>query len=250
MNTKLCWTSTCLHGDSLGWMRQQIVPFADLIIADPPFNIGWKYDAYQDKRASGDYLGWTTEWITEAKRLLKPTGNLLICMGDEYVSDIDVICRHTLKLSRQNWIVWHYSFGQSGTLESRTGFTRSKTHVLRYSLGKPYFNAAAVAEPSDRQLKYHDKRADPRGKCPNDVFIFKRVCGTHVERVRGVSTQMPVALLEKWVKAMCPEDGFVFDPFPGSGASLIAAKRLNRQYVGVELSETYHRLILARLAKA
>lgn len=242
--------NTCLNGDSLAWMKQVQDPFADMIVADPPFNIGWEYDIYNDTRPDDDYLNWMREWMSEAKRLLLPHGNMLVCMGDEYVSDIDVICRRELGLSRVNWIIWHYKFGQSGTLDTRKRFTRSKTHVLRFVKNSShYFNAPAVAEPSDRQKQYNDKRADPRGKCPDDVFIYKRIAGTHSERVKGIKTQMPVDLLKKWIRAMCKPGGVVFDPFPGSGASLVAAKSLGYQYMGVELSQDYTNQILTRLSQ-
>ncbi|MDP6583256.1 MAG: site-specific DNA-methyltransferase [Anaerolineales bacterium] len=232
-------------------MRNVSQPFADLIIADPPFNIGFEYDSYDDDKPVNDYLDWSRQWIAEAKRLLQPGGNLLVCMGDEHVSDIDVICRQSLSLTRMNWIIWHYNFGQSGTLDTRKRFTRSKTHILRYVRdSKPYFDAAAVAVQSDRQKLYNDRRADPRGKCPDDVFRYKRIAGTHTERVQGIKTQMPVELLRIWVNAMCKPNGTVFDPFPGSGASLVAAKLEKRKHLGVELSKDYTNAILKRLSNA
>lgn len=240
--------NTCINDDCLNWMRGVSDPFADLIMADPPFNIGFEYDSYCDSRDTDDYLWWCREWITQCIKLLKPDGNMLICMGDEHVSDIDCLCK-SLGLVRNNWIIWQYSFGVSGTLNTRKRFTRSKTHILRFAR-KPtaYFNAIAVAEPSDRLTKYHDKRADPRGKCPNDVFVYNRISGTHKSRVRGIPTQMPIALIKTWIKAMCPPNGIVFDPFAGSGATLLAAKELGFNYLGIEISCNYHKIILDRLA--
>jgi DNA modification methylase len=147
-------------------------------------------------------------------------------------------------------MVWHYKFGQSGKLDDRKAFTCSKTHILRFvKNGNHYFNAEAVAIPSDRQLLYNDSRADPRGKCPDDVFIFKRIAGTHKERVKGIKTQMPLNLLRVWIKAMCKPKGVVFDPFAGSGASLVAAKIEKRKFLGIELSANYAKQVRARLKK-
>jgi len=239
---------TCVQGDCLKWMQNTKTPFADLIIADPPFNIGFQYDSYNDCRPEDDYLAWCKSWIGECKRLLLSEGNLLICISDKHLSDIDVLCRKELGLTRANWIVWHYQFGQSGILDTRKRFTCSKTHILRYVKNKAFFfDAGSVAVPSARQLAYNDKRADSRGKCPNDVFTFKRIAGTHKARVEGIATQMPVELLRIWVKAMCRPGGCVFDPFAGSGSSLIAAKKEDRHYLGVELSPNYHKIILDRL---
>jgi len=240
----------CINGNSLEWMKTIDKPFADLIIADPPFNIDFKYDSYNDNRPDDDFLAWSEEWIYEAFRLLKSGGNMLIFMGDEYISDIDTICRKKLEMKRLEWLIWHYKFGQSGKLDNRKKFTRSKTHGLRFGKDKKcYFDPISVATPSDRQLLYNDKRADPRGKCPDDVFSFKRIAGTHKERVKGVPTQMPVKLVRIWVKAMCKPGGLVFDPFAGSGSSLMAAKLESRNFLGVELSEECTKIINDRLSK-
>ena len=243
--------NTCVNTECVSWMNKVKKPFADLVIADPPFNINWEYDVYLDKMSDDDFIAWNRSWVRAVMaKILKPTGNLLVCMGDEYISDVDVVLRRSLGLERRNWLVWHYTFGQSGKLETRKGFTRSKTHILRYVKSKDfYFDPISVAVPSDRQKLYSDARADSRGKVPNDVFTFKRIAGTHHDRVPGMSTQMPVELLETWVKAMCPKGGVVFDPFAGSGASLVAAKKNKRKYVGCELSPDYTKRILARLAK-
>jgi len=186
-----------------------------------------------------------------AVSMLKQSGNLLICMDDKYVSDIDMICRSS-KLHRQNWIIWHYGFGQSGKLDTRKKFTKSKMHILRYTKNKHkyYFDAPSVAVKSFRQLKYNDKRADNRGKCPDDVFIMPRIAGTHKERIKGVSTQIPINLLKIWINAMCPPDGLVFDPFSGSGNVLLAAKSIGRNSVGCEISNMRYSIIHNRINAA
>lgn len=235
---------TCLNADSLDWMNNYTgAPFADLVFADPPFNIDWKYDIFIDKKPDQEFLDWTKSWVNLAiSKCLKPEGQIYICMGDEYVSEIDVICRRELNLWRQDWLIWHYSFGQSGKLEKRRKFTRSKTHVLRFSKHPRnfYFDPISVAVPSGRLLKYADKRADPRGKCPDDVFVVKRIAGTHKERVPGMSTQMPGELVKPWIIATTKPGDTVYDPFPGSGIALKIAKITGRHYFGTELSPNYH----------
>lgn len=244
--------NTCVNADSIEWMTNyQGEPFADLIFADPPFNIGWEYDICIDEKTDLEFINWNREWINlAATKCLKPYGTMLICMGDEYVSDIDVMCRRDLGLHRQNWMIWHYEFGQSGKLHSRKRFVRSKTHVLRFSKHKAKFkfDATRVAVPSKRQTMYADSRADMRGKCPNDVFIHKRIAGTHKDRVPHMTTQMPIELVTPWILAMTDHNDLVYDPFPGSGVTLAAAKNKGRQYFGTELSPAYHQHILNRLA--
>ena len=241
-----------LNIDCVHWLKSYIgKPFADLMIIDPPFNISWSYDIYIDKMSDNDFIEWNKSWISlSINKILKPTGQIMICMGDEYISEIDILCRKELKLYRQNWLVWHYEFGQSGKLHTRKRFTRSKTHILRFSKHRTNytFNATQIAVPSFRQTKYGDKRADDRGKCPNDVFINKRIAGTHKDRFSGMSTQMPQNMIETWISAMSNPGDMVVDLMCGSGVVLAAAKRLNRQYFGCELSPSYHERVIKRLS--
>lgn len=64
---------------------------ADLIFADPPFNIGYKYDCYEDKRAYEDNYHWTQQWMKACCHFLKPTGSFWIAIGDEYAAEVRVI---------------------------------------------------------------------------------------------------------------------------------------------------------------
>lgn len=240
--------NTCQNADSLAWMEAyEGEPFADLIFADPPFNIKWKYDIYIDEMPPEKFIEWNRRWIRLAtNKILKPNGQIYICMFDEYISEIDVICRKELSLFCLNKLIWNFNFGQSGILHTRRRFTRSKTHILRMSKHKTLFtfNPQDIAVPSDRQLKYNDKRADGRGKCPDDVLRYKRVCGTHKDRVHGMSTQMPIEMVSMLIKAVTNAGDMIYDPFPGSGVALKAAKLLGRNFFGTELSPNYHRHIL------
>lgn len=244
--------STCINIDSIQWLEAyQGDKFASLVFADPPFNIGWEYDNINDSMPDHEFIQWLKKWISLCiDKILTPTGQLVICMGDEYVSDLDVMCRRELGLHRQNWIIWHYGFGQSGKLDQRKRFTKSKTHMLRYSINKKkfIFNPAAIAVPSGRQTTYGDKRADPRGKCPDDVFIFDRVAGSHNTRVKGISTQMPLKMITRIIKALTNPGDTIYDPFPGSGVSIISSIMNGRNCIGTEISPTYCELINSRIS--
>ncbi|MEF3394029.1 DNA methyltransferase, partial [Campylobacter jejuni] len=63
---------------------------ADLIFADPPFNIGYNYDIYNDRRSRNEYLEWAEQWMKAAIRLLKPTGSFWLAIGDEYVAEYKI----------------------------------------------------------------------------------------------------------------------------------------------------------------
>jgi site-specific DNA-methyltransferase (adenine-specific) len=220
-------------------------PSVDLVFADPPFNIGYKYDVYEDELAYEEYYNWTRDWMAAASSILKPTGSFWIAIGDEYAAEVRMIGRQ-LGLTLRNWGIWHYTFGQN----TKAKFARAHAHLF-YFVKDPReftFNDMAVRSFSDRQRIYRDKRANPKGKIPDDVWNeFPRVCGTFNEREGWHPCQMPISLLSRIIRACSNLGDLVFDPFAGSGTTLVAAKRLDRRYLGTELSEDYVRNVGKRL---
>ncbi len=232
-------------GDCIETLSKIGEPFADLIFADPPFNIGYKYDKYHDKVERNNYIAWTKDWMTACKKVLKPTGSFYIAIGDDYAANVKVIADE-IGLTMRNWIIWHYTFGQ----QTKDKFARSHTHIF-YFANNPKnftFNDFAVRVPSDRQLIYADKRANPAGKIPDDVWDNPRVCGTFKERTGWHPCQMPEQLLMRIVAASSNSGDCVLDPFVGSGTTAAAAIKLRRNYVGIEISADYAKKGRQRLA--
>ncbi len=234
-------------GDCIEVLSNVTEPFADLIFADPPFNIGYKYDKYHDKVKSKNYIAWTEDWMAACKRVLKPHGSFYIAIGDEYAANIKNIA-DGLGLFMRNWIIWHYTFGQ----QTKNKFARAHTHIFYFANDKNNFtfNDFAVRVPSDRQLIYNDRRANPVGKMPDDVWSeFSRVCGTFKERAGWHPCQMPENLLKRIVVVSSNPGDCVLDPFSGSGTTAAAAYQLGRNYVGIDTSRQYVRNADKRLAQ-
>jgi len=234
-------------GDCIEVLSGVSRPFADLIFADPPFNIGYKYDKYKDKLKKEKYIAWTKDWMTVCKKVLKPDGSFYIAIGDEYAANVKIIADE-LGLVLRNWLIWHYTFGQ----QSKNKFARSHTHIFYFVKDKKNFtfNDYAVRIPSDRQLLYNDKRANPAGKMPDDVWNgYSRVCGTFKERLGWHPCQMPENLLKRIIAVSSNPSDCVLDPFSGSGTTLAAAYQLGRNYVGIDISEKYVKNAEKRLAE-
>ncbi|MFW5841313.1 MAG: DNA methyltransferase, partial [Planctomycetota bacterium] len=85
-------TDRVIQTDCIAWMKDA-EPFADLVFADPPFNIGYQYDVYEDKLAYQEYYDWTFEWMEAAAGILRPTGSLWVAIGAEYAAEIRMIGR-------------------------------------------------------------------------------------------------------------------------------------------------------------
>jgi DNA modification methylase len=224
-------------GDCIEILGKVKEPFADLVFADPPFNIGYTYDKYHDKVEKNNYLAWTRDWMAACKNVLKANGSFYIAIGDEYAANIRIIGEE-LGLTLRNWIIWHYTFGQ----QTKDKFARSHAHIFYFVQDKTNytFNEYAIRVPSDRQLLYGDARANAEGKMPNDVWSeFSRVCGTFKERVGWHPCQMPEKLLGRIICASSKPGDCVLDPFNGSGTTAAAAIRFGRNYTGFDISEDY-----------
>jgi len=236
-----------IHGDCLKVLRRVPDESVDLVFADPPFNIDYKYDEYQDKLTPEEYMNWTVRWIATCTLKLKKTGSMFVAIGDEYAAEMKRAMDMT-GLHMRNWIIWHYTFG----VYCQTKFGRNHAHILYYCRDpkRRTFNARDVAIPSARQLRYQDKRADPKGRVPGDVWEYARVCGTFKERNKdGHKCQMPEELLERAIKATTQEKEIVLDPFGGTGTTAAVAAKLNRRFITVELSKAYCDGIRRRLQK-
>jgi len=223
-------------GDCVEELSKAGEPFADLIFADPPFNIGYKYDKYNDEVASDKYIGWTRDWMTVCKKVLKPNGSFYIAIGDDYAANVKIIADE-IGLVMRNWIIWYYTFGQ----QTKDKFARAHTHIFYFVKDEKHFtfNDDIVRIISDRQKIYQDKRANPAGKMPDDVWDeYPRLCGTFDERM-NFPCQMPESLLARIIRASSNENDWVLDPFSGSGTTAVVAYKLKRKYTGIEKSKKY-----------
>jgi DNA modification methylase len=237
-----------ITGDCLEVLPQVPQGGADLVVIHPPYNLGVKYDAHDDAMRPDDYLDWCRRWVSEAAWSLREGGALWLAIGDEWACQLDTIAREQGFL-RRDWVVWYYKFGnyQEGK------FGRNKTHLFYYTnggRGQITWNRDAIREPSLRQTKYGDKRANPRGRVPGNVWEFPRVCGTFKERAGGHPCQMNAKVLERIVLACSNPGDLVLDPMCGAAATtLVAAKRLGRRWLGVEISPAYAEAARVRLAQ-
>jgi site-specific DNA-methyltransferase (adenine-specific) len=252
------------RGDCLDLLARMPDASVHLAFADPPFNIGYDYDAYDDRLAADVYLAWSKQWMGEVARVLRSDGTFWLAIGDEYAAELKVIATRELGFTCRSWVVWYYTFG----VNCKQKFSRSHAHLFHFVKNPAAFtfNTDAIRVPSARELVYGDKRACPTGRLPDDTWIlrpqdlpegfatdgdtwyFPRVCGTFKERSGWHGCQMPEQLLGRIIRASSHEDDVVLDPFGGSGTTLAVAKKLGRRFIGLELSEQYATRIDDRLA--
>lgn len=263
------------QGDCIAGMQQLPAGSVDLAFADPPFNIGYKYDVYDDKLAADDYLKWSREWMEQTYRALKDDGTFWLAIGDDFAAELKI---EALKAGFhcRSWVIWYYTFG----VNCRNKFTRSHTHLFHFVKDREQFTFRSDdldnRVPSARMLVYNDKRGNPDGRLPDDTWIippanvpdtfalrpqdledcfqatesdwyFPRVAGTFKERAGFHGCQMPEQLLGRIIRTCSHEGDLVMDPFSGSASTLVVAKKLKRDFVGFELSEDYAEAGMQRL---
>ena len=245
---KKIMTNFIYNGDCLEYMKTLPDESVDLIITDPPYNIGKKYNAeFKDRMRFEEYIEWCKKWLSECFRILKKGGSFYLFnypRNNAYL--MPFIDKH---LTFKRWMTWHYP---TNTGHSKTNYTRSQHSILFYTKGNvKTFNKDDIAEPyknpEDKRIKKLIAEGS-KGRAPYDVFQFNIVKNVSKEKTPHVC-QLPVKLIKIFVKASSNQGDIVFDPFMGSGTTAVAAKSLGRRYLGCEISKEYCKIIEERLKK-
>ena len=252
------------QGDCIAGMKGLPAGCIDLAFADPPFNIGYDYDVYDDRKERNHYLQWSKDWIAAVHRVLKSDGTFWLAIGDEYAAELKLASQE-IGFHCRSWVIWYYTFG----VNCKQKFSRSHAHMFHFvkDAAKYTFRSDDLDNRvySARQLVYNDVRGNPTGRLPDDTWIlrpqdlqdsftpdedtwyFPRVAGTFKEREGFHGCQMPEQLLGRIIRFCSEERETVLDPFSGSATTLVVAKKLGRNFIGFELSEEYAARGQARL---
>ena len=229
-------------GDALELFKGIADQSVDLIIADPPYNLGKDYGNNNDAKDFDEYLTFSRAWLGEAARVLTNTGTIYVFMGVRFISYLNNILDRDLGLVFNSWICWHYTQGMGKT----KGFSPRHDDVLMYNRSaKHKFNLDNVRVPQ----KYYRDRNNMRGANPGDVWSFSHVHYCHPNR-QSHPTQKPEGLIERMVLASTDEGDLVLDPFAGSGTTLRVCQQLERQCIGFEVNPEYVEMTKARLAQS
>lgn len=228
------------NSDSIELMKTIPDESIDLIVADPPYNVGKDYGNNSDKQSSESYLDFTNKWLSEATRILKKNGTLYTFGGKEFIAHIYIILEK-LNMDFNSWIVWHYTQGQGRT----KGYSSRHDDILMFTKGKKYtFNLDDIRIPQ----KYYRSRNNMRGANPGNVWGLSHVHYSEKDRSKH-PTQKPHALYERMILSSSNEGDIVLDPFVGSGSSLVVAKKTKRNFIGIEIEKEYCEMITEELNK-
>jgi len=237
---------TIICGDCIEELKKLEDETVDLIVTDPPFNIGKDYGKYKDKLQKEDYLEWCEEWLEECVRILKEGGALYLFNYPE--NNAYLVPFLDQRLNFRRWMTWHYP---CNTGMSPINFTRSQHSILFYIKGKrpKTFNKRDIAvpykNPTDKRIIERLKNGS-NGRTPYDVFHFNIVKNVNKDKTPH-PCQLPIDLIKIFIKASSNPGEVVLDPFGGSFTTSAVAKELNRKSISIEIHEEFCRIGRERL---
>lgn len=230
--------------------------FADLLFIDPPYNLDKKFNGKSfRKKAMEDYAGWVDEWLSKLIKILKPTASIYICSDWRSSTVVHTVAQKYFKV--RNRITWEREKGRGAlsnwkncsediwfcTMSDKFTFNVDAVKIKRKVIA-PY---TENGRPKDWEKS---EKGNFRLTFPSNMWTDLTVPFWSMPENTEHPTQKPEKLLAKIILASSKAGDTVFDPFCGSGTTSVAAKKLGRNFVGVEMDEMYCCLAEKRLALA
>lgn len=194
-----------------------------IIVTDPPFNIGYKYNSYKDNLKEEEYYKMLC-------KLLKGNKSVII----HYPENLHKLSIK-LKNAPEKVISWVYN-SNTGKQHRDIAFFNIKPDMSK--VRQPYKN------PNDKIIKERIARGCTGAKL-YDWWNINQVKNVSKEKTEH-PCQMPLEVMKKII-GILPEDYIICDPFMGSGTTGVACKELNRNFIGVELDENYFNIAKERI---
>jgi adenine-specific DNA-methyltransferase len=216
---------------------------------------------YESSNSVADFIADHKLILPEIVRITRQGGSICWQVGyhvkNKSVYPLDYAVFEILKgikdIVLRNRIVWTFGHGLHGA----SRFSGRHETVLWFTKGNDYvfdLDAVRVSQKYPGKRKYSGPRkgeysGNPKGKNPSDVWSIPNVKAKHVEKLEH-PCQFPVGLADRLVRALCPKDGLVFDPYMGTASTGIAAVLSDRRFLGAEIRKDYVNIATRRLALA
>lgn len=238
-----------IHGDCIEIMKQIPDGTVDMCFADPPFNLKKKYGNWKDEKNAEEYVEWCERWLDEMKRVLKPSGTLFVHNIPKWLPYYAVHLNKKGMIFR-HWIAWE-------AMSVPLGKTLLPAHygILYYTKSKKGFKFYDLRRPHERCRKCGEFAKDYGGK-KYMMHPFGTLLGdvwTDIHRIRHAKRrdnhpcQLPEPLLERLILMSTDEGDLILDPFIGAGTTALSAKRLKRNFIGIDNDRKYVEITLRKL---
>ena len=246
-----------INGDLISVLPHLPDEFADLIIVDPPYNLSKNFNGNSfSARSEDSYDRYLSTWFPQVCRKLKQTGSLYICGDWKCTSSLQRAVQKELKIL--NRITWQREKGRGAKTNWKNGMEDIWFAVKNQD--DYYFDVDAVKlkrrviAPYKTDGKPKDWEQEENGNfrltCPSNFWDDISIPFWSMPENTDHPTQKPEKLYAKLILASSRPGDVVFDPFLGSGTSSVVAKKLGRNYCGIEINEEYCMFTEKRLEKA
>ena len=229
-----------IHGDCLEVMQNIPDDSVDITFADPPFNLKKKYNGYKDNKENGAYLDWCKRWISEMVRITRPTGSIFIHNIPKWLTYYATFLNEVAHF--KHWIAWDAPSGPMGKSLQPSHYgilyyvkdpTQKKFYEIRYPHKRCRKCRYLLKDYGGKKDSLH-----PFGPLVSDSWVdIHRI--KHDKYRDEHPCQLPMQLLERIILMSTDENDIVLDPFVGTGTSAIAAKRLGRRFIGIDIDDKY-----------
>lgn len=227
----------------------------DLIIADPPYNLGKNFGNSSDKwKSIQDWILWSKKWIDVSVDRLKPTGSIFIYGIHDHICHLQVyLYEKNLKYRRQ--IIWHYENGFStykntpaATYESILWFSKTDNYTY-HKIREPYKSQERLKSKIIKNGKTWEPHPD--GRHAGDVWNIPVLAGKRFANEKeDHPTQKPLKLCDRIMNHFSNEGDLVLIPFAGSGSECVSAINNKRNFIAFEINKKYIKLAKKRLTKS
>jgi len=228
-----------IEGDAIEVMKEIPSDSIEMTFADPPFNLKKSYEHYEDDKETREYLAWCKEWLYQMVRITKPTGSIFVHNIPKWLTYFASYLNDMAYF--KHWIAWDAMGAPLGKtiLPNHYGilwYVKSKDFKF-YDLRSPHrYCRECNALLKDYGGKKH--LIHPFGTLASDVWTdIYRI--RHNKRRDEHPCQLPVHLLERLILMVTDEGDVILDPFIGTGTTAIAAKKLGRGYIGIDIDPGY-----------
>ena len=218
----------------------------------PPYNLNKDFGLWKERDRRQEWLPWSKRWLNEAKRILRPGGNLFVYGIHRHLCWLQCYL-YEIGLSYRRQIIWFYENGFAGY--SAKTLAAHYEPILWFSKGDEYtYNPIREPYKSIERLKYKITKGKriwkphPEGRLAGDVWPIPTLAGRRFrdEKVDH-PTQKPLALSQRIVKHFSLSKDLVVVPFAGSGTECLAALIEGRKYIGFEINNNYVKLAERRI---
>lgn len=226
----------------------------DLIIIDPPYNLGKDFGNGSDKwDSTSSWMEWNKKWLDESKRVLNKSGSLVVYGIHRYLCYVQCYLYEIGMLYGRQFI-WNYENGwsmykraPSATYEPILWFTKTK-HYKYNEMREPYKSVERLKHKITKNGKIWTP--NPNGKLSGDVWRIPTLAGRRFANEKVAHpTQKPLLLSHKIIRHFSEANDLVLIPFAGSGSECLSAKINNRNYIGFEINPNYIDIANSRLKK-